>query len=201
MQNQTGRQQPLTIEQGANLVSLARLTLANHFGETTAPADAQRLNLQLADPVFQACCGTFVTLRLNNQLRGCIGSLTANAPIVSGVRDNALNAAFHDPRFSPLRKKELDQVHIEVSVLSEPAPLVYTDADHLLSSLRPGIDGVIIKKGPTSATFLPQVWEQLPQPESFLSHLCMKAGLPAEGWREGDLTVLVYQVQYFEEDR
>jgi AmmeMemoRadiSam system protein A len=121
--------------------------------------------------------------------------------MVAGVRDNALNAAFHDPRFSPLRKKELDQVHIEVSVLSEPVPLAYTDTDDLLSRLRPGTDGVIIKKGLASATFLPQVWEQLPQPEAFLSHLCMKAGLPAGQWRGGDLTVLAYQVQYFEETR
>lgn len=201
MQNQTNKRQPLTVEQGANLLSLARQTLSGHFGEAAAPADDQHLKMRLADPAFQACCGTFVTLKMDNQLRGCIGNLSATAPIVSGVRDHALNAAFHDPRFSPLRKRELDQVHIEVSVLSEPAPLAYTDADDLLSSLRPGTDGVIIKKGLASATFLPQVWEQLPQPESFLSHLCMKAGLPADEWREGDLMVLVYQVQYFEEDR
>jgi AmmeMemoRadiSam system protein A len=162
---------------------------------------ANDLETRLADQALQACCGTFVTLKMDDQLRGCIGSLSATAPIVSGVRDNALNAAFHDPRFSPLSKRELDRVQIEVSVLSEPVPLAYTDADDLLSRLRPGIDGVIIKKGLASATFLPQVWEQLPQPEPFLSHLCMKAGLPADGWREGDLTVLVYQVQYFEEER
>ena len=121
--------------------------------------------------------------------------------MVAGVRDNARNAAFHDPRFSPLGKRELDALQIEVSVLSEPVPLAYTDADDLLARLRPGIDGVIIKKGSASATFLPQVWEQLPQPEPFLSHLCAKAGLPAEQWRKGDLKVRVYQVQYFEEAR
>ena len=127
--------------------------------------------------------------------------MSATVPIVSGVRENAINAAFHDPRFSPLKKKELDAVHIEVSVLSEPVPLAYTDADDLVAKLRPGIDGVILKKGHASATFLPQVWEQLPKPEQFLSHLCMKAGLPADQWREGDVTVLAYQVQYFEETR
>jgi AmmeMemoRadiSam system protein B/AmmeMemoRadiSam system protein A len=201
MINQTDNRQPLTADQGAALVSLARQTLAGHFGETTTPDEGQDLETRLADQALQACCGTFVTLKMDDQLRGCIGSLSATAPIVSGVRDNALNAAFHDPRFSPLRRKELDRVQIEVSVLSEPVPLPYTDADDLLSRLRPGIDGVIIKKGLASATFLPQVWEQLPRPEPFLSHLCMKAGLPADGWREGDLTVLVYQVQYFEEER
>jgi AmmeMemoRadiSam system protein A len=95
----------------------------------------------------------------------------------------------------------LEAVHIEVSVLSEPILLAYTDADDLLARLRPGIDGVIIKRGFASATFLPQVWDQLPQQEPFLSHLCLKAGLPADQWREGDLEVQVYQVQYFEEDR
>jgi AmmeMemoRadiSam system protein A len=100
-----------------------------------------------------------------------------------------------------LGKKELDTVDIEVSVLSEPVPLAYRDAEDLKAKLQPGIDGVIIKKGTASATFLPQVWEQLPQPEPFLSHLCLKAGLPAGRWRKGDLTVLVYQVQYFEEAR
>ncbi|MBC2711269.1 MAG: AmmeMemoRadiSam system protein B [Desulfosarcina sp.] len=201
MQNKTDANQPLTLQQGAALVALARQTLAGHFGETITPAESQNLKTALADQALQARCGTFVTLKSNNQLRGCIGSLSATAPLVSGVRDNALNAAFHDPRFSPLRKTELDAVHIEVSVLTEPVPLAYTDADDLLSKLRPGIDGVIIKKGFASATFLPQVWEQLPQPEQFLSHLCMKAGLPAGQWREGDLTVQVYQVQYFEEAR
>ena len=201
MQKRTDNRQPLTPQQGAVLVALARQTLVRHFGDTISPADAQRMEALLADQALQDSCGTFVTLKIDNQLRGCIGSLSATAPLLDGVRDNALNAAFHDPRFSPLGKKELDGVHIEVSVLSEPVLLTYTDADDLVARLRPGIDGVIIKKGFASATFLPQVWEQLPQPEAFLSHLCVKAGLPAGQWREGDLEVRVYQVQYFEEAR
>jgi AmmeMemoRadiSam system protein A len=194
---QTNR--PLTQKQGAALVTLARQTLDRHFGKTIASTDSQSLQKLLADEALQARCGTFVTLKINNQLRGCIGSLSSSASIVSGVRDNALNAALHDPRFSPLKKSELSTVHLEVSVLSEPLSLAYTDADDLLSKLRPGIDGVIIKKGSASATFLPQVWEQLPRPEAFLSNLCTKAGLSADQWKEGDLTVLTYQVQYFEE--
>jgi MEMO1 family protein len=181
------------------LVALARQTLARNLSRTLPPAEVQNLEARLADPAFQARSGTFVTLKINHRLRGCIGSLSANASLADGVRDNAINAAFHDPRFSPLTSAELDAVQVEVSVLSEPAPLDYTDADDLLSKLKPGTDGVILKKGYASATFLPQVWEQLPQPEAFLSNLCMKAGLSADRWRQGDLTVLVYQVQYFQE--
>ena len=201
MQNQNDDHEPLTPEQGAALVALARQTLKGHFGETTAPTDAQELETRLANQAFQACCGTFVTLKIGGQLRGCIGSLSATESMIAGVRDNVLNAAFHDPRFSPLGKRELDTVQIEVSVLSEPVLLAYTDADDLLARLKPGVDGVIINKGSASATFLPQVWQQLPQPEPFLSHLCLKAGMPADQWRKGDLKVRVYQVQYFEEAR
>jgi AmmeMemoRadiSam system protein A len=190
---------PLTSSQGMTLVALARQTLARDLGRTIPPAEVQGLEARLADPAFQARCGTFVTLKIDHRLRGCIGSLSADASLAAGVRENARNAAFHDPRFSPLTSAELDALQIEVSVLSEPVRLAYTDADDLLSKLNPGIDGVILKKGYASATFLPQVWEQLPQPEAFLSNLCMKAGLSADRWRQGDLTVLVYQVQYFEE--
>jgi len=192
--------QALSPKQGAALVALARRTLAGHFGETFSPDETRKLDAQLADPALQTPSGTFVTLKIDNQLRGCIGSLAATAPIVEGVRENALNAALHDPRFPPLKKKELDTVQIEVSVLTEPVALEYSDADDLVAKLKPGVDGVIIKRGYASATFLPQVWEQLPRTESFLSHLCMKAGLPADQWREGDLTVMVYGVQYFEEE-
>lgn len=201
MQHPTDTRQALSPEQGAALVALARQTLSGHFDQTITPADRQHPETRLADQALQAHCGTFVTLKSNNQLRGCIGSLSATVPIVSGVRENALNAALHDPRFSPLKKRELESVHIEVSVLSDPVPMSYSDADELLAKLKPGLDGVIIRKGYASATFLPQVWEQLPDPEPFLSHLCMKAGLPADQWRKGDLAVLVYRVQYFEEDR
>jgi len=200
MQSSSDDSQALTPEQGAALVALARRTLAGHYGENFPSDEVRQLDAHLADPELQTRCGTFVTLKIDNQLRGCIGSLAATAKMVDGVRDNALNAAFHDPRFSPLKKKELDAVQIEVSVLTEPVELEYTDAEDLLAKLKPGVDGLIIKRGYASATFLPQVWEQLPRPESFLSHLCMKAGLPSDQWREGDLTVLVYGVQYFEEE-
>ncbi len=201
MPKESENHQTLTPEQGDALVKLARQTLARHFGQPIEAKANKSLEAQLEDRALQARCGTFVTLKIDNQLRGCIGSLATSAPLTIGVRDNAINAAFHDPRFPPLSRKELDQVHIEVSVLTEPVALDYGDADDLLGKLRPGIDGVILRKGGASATFLPQVWDQLPQPEQFLTHLCMKAGLPASRWRKGDLEIKIYQVQYFEETR
>ena len=120
--------------------------------------------------------------------------------LLEGVKRNAVNAAFRDPRFARLDAQELDKVDIEVSILTDPHPLEYRDSKDLLSKLRPNVDGVILRKGKASATFLPQVWEQLPRPEKFLSHLCSKAGLPASEWQKGTLEILTYQVQYFEED-
>jgi AmmeMemoRadiSam system protein A len=98
-----------------------------------------------------------------------------------------------------LTDKELDQTEIEVSILTEPRPLEYQSRQDLTKKLRVKVDGVIIRKGHASATFLPQVWEQLPQPEEFLSHLCLKAGLPSDAWKDPEVEILTYQVQYFEE--
>ncbi len=187
----------LTAEQGQALVKLARQTLLERFGRTSELESD--LEDRLRDPVFDRRCGTFVTLTIDGNLRGCIGTLEGYEPLVEGVRRNAINAAFHDPRFAPLSVQDLDRVRIEVSVLTQPSPLQYTDADDLIRKLRPGVDGVIISSGSASATFLPQVWDQLPEPESFLAHLCMKAGLSPDQWRKGGLEVKTYQVQYFEE--
>jgi len=191
--------QRLDAEKGKALVKLARSTLMEKFGRHLQPAEADQLRAALQDPSFQAPCGTFVTLKLRGQLRGCIGNLTTADPLADGVRHNAINAAFHDPRFSPLTEQELPQVEIEVSILTEPQPLEYTDGEELLRKLRPNVDGVIIRQGYASATFLPQVWEQLPKTEDFLNHLCQKAGLPRNAWKQSKLDVSTYQVQYFEE--
>jgi AmmeMemoRadiSam system protein B/AmmeMemoRadiSam system protein A len=191
----------LAPEKGQVLVKLARSTLMEKFGLPLPPAEADRMRSALSDASFQTRCGTFVTLKQNGRLRGCIGSLSASDPLAEGVRRNAINAAFHDPRFSPLTEKELGQVEIEVSVLTEPQPLPFSDPANLLRKLRPDIDGVIIRQGYASATFLPQVWEQLPQKEDFLGHLCLKAGLPRDAWKRGKLEVSTYQVQYFEEHK
>lgn len=188
-----------TEKQGQLLVKLARNTILK---ELTGKASDTGANWLIPDSYvdsFQANCGTFVTLKIHGQLRGCIGNLTATESVLDGIKRNAVNAAFNDPRFSPLTATELDQTDIEVSILTEPIPLVYQDGQDLIRKLRINVDGVIIRKGHRSATFLPQVWEQLPRPEDFLTHLCMKAGLPSDAWKGSGLEVLTYQVQYFEE--
>jgi len=189
----------LSPEQGRLLVKLARQTLMERLGRKVPQDNIDSLNEALADPCFQISCGTFVTLKIKGQLRGCIGNLTASESLISGIRRNALNAAFHDPRFAALSASELDRVEIEVSILTEPKPLNYRESADLLKKLRPKVDGVTICLGHASATFLPQVWEQLPNPQDFLSHLCMKAGLAADAWKNKKLEVSTYQVQYFEE--
>ncbi|HET98038.1 MAG TPA: AmmeMemoRadiSam system protein A [Desulfurivibrio alkaliphilus] len=183
-------------EDGLFLLALARAVIA------------ERLGLATAEPPLPPGCdaallgqrrGVFVTLKRNGQLRGCIGSLSPRQPLLDGVRQNALNAAFHDPRFPPLDAAELAELRIEVSVLTPLSPLDYTDGSELPSRLRAGRDGVLLEKGGCSATFLPQVWEQLPDPVDFLGHLCLKAGLPADAWRHERLRVQTYQVQSFGE--
>jgi len=111
-----------------------------------------------------------------------------------------VGAAFCDPRFPPLARQELERVHIEISVLTTPQPFPYTDAEDLVTRLRPHVDGLIIERGWHRATFLPQVWEKLPDPHEFLAHLCLKAGLPADDYRQPGLKVLAYQVEMFEEE-
>ncbi len=144
-------------------------------------------------------CGCFVTLHKAGSLRGCIGNIEATRSLLDGIKENALNAAFQDPRFSPLEVSELPTVNIEISVLSLPQELQYKSADDLLEKLKPGIHGVIIAKNWNSATFLPQVWQQLPQKRSFLEHLCQKAGLKKNCWQNGGLSVKVYTVEHFSE--
>lgn len=199
MSSTSASQIEISVEQGRALVALARQTLMTRFKQTIPPDRKAQIEARLRDPALLVRCGTFVTLKTGGQLRGCIGSLVGREPLVEGVRTNALNAAFHDPRFRPLTVKELDKVSIEVSVLTAPQPLDYDDAEDLVAKLRPRVDGVTIRKGFAGATFLPQVWEQLPDAPTFLSHLCLKAGLAGEAWRQGDLEVETYQVQYFEE--
>jgi uncharacterized protein len=188
----------LSQEQGQLLVRLARQRIEEQLGlEPTAPVD----EADLQDPVLQEHRGIFVTLHAKNkELRGCIGSLAAGESIVDGVGRHALNAAFDDHRFSPVAPAELAHIQVEVSVLTNPEPLEPADEANLLHRLRPGRDGVILQgPGGASATFLPQVWRQLPVPEQFLGHLCRKAGLAEQAWRAGTLRFSVYQVQSFEE--
>lgn len=187
----------LTEQHGTVLITLARQTIAEQLGLRPTPRLSADL---LADPALQARRAVFVTLNKRGQLRGCIGSLAGVESIVDGVRRHALNAAFHDHRFAPVSTEEIEELKIDVSVLTEPEPLAYQDADDLAAKLRPGIDGVILRDpSGASATFLPQVWEQLPEAEDFLCHLCRKAGLLPHAWRRQHLAVHTYQVQYFKE--
>lgn len=120
---------------------------------------------------------TFVTLTLYGKLRGCIGSIIAHRPLIDDLISNAQSAAFNDPRFSPLSLEEFDKVKIEVSLLSDPEAVEYRDADELSRIIRPGQDGVVLRLGNYQATFLPQVWEELSDFDSFFTHLGMKAGI------------------------
>jgi AmmeMemoRadiSam system protein A len=183
----------LTKDQGASLVQLARRSIGRKLGRRDEiPV--------LHDDALCRKSGTFVTLKIRGQLRGCIGNLEPADSIVDSIERNSLNAAFHDFRFSPLTPDELDRVSIDISILTPATLLAYSDGDDLLRKLRPGIDGVILSHGHAGATFLPQVWEQLPQPERFLGHLCRKAGLPERTWCDGHPEIRIYQVQCFEEE-
>jgi AmmeMemoRadiSam system protein A len=186
----------LTEEEGRQLLKVAKETIRQALFGSESEGSPE----PVSSPKFSERHGTFVTLTINRGLRGCIGHIIPQETLIEGVRVNALNAAFRDPRFRPLSKKEFEQIKIEVSVLTEPRPLVYSNAADLLQKLRPRTDGVIIKQGYHQATFLPQVWEQLGDKKAFLTHLCMKAGLSGDAWQHEELEVLTYQVQAFEEE-
>ena len=187
----------LSEDEGKHLLGIARETIKNRLYNLQEP----KIDWKDTPEIFQRRLGTFVTINIEGYLRGCIGHIIPREPLVEGIKENAINAAFRDPRFPPLTREEFDRIEIEISILTSPKELSYADHRDLLKKLRPGIDGLIIKKGPYEATFLPQVWEQLPSKEEFLSHLCLKAGLSAESWKTEKLQVSTYQVQAFEEEK
>ncbi|NSW51554.1 MAG: AmmeMemoRadiSam system protein A [Anaerolineae bacterium] len=143
---------------------------------------------------------SFVTLTKSGNLRGCIGTLKAYQPLVQDVCEHAIAAALEDYRFSPVTRPELDELEIEISYLTEASRVSYNQHGELLQKIRRGEDGVILKDGHRQATFLPQVWEQLPTHEEFLSHLCMKMGARKDAWKTHKLEVEVYQVYHFSEN-
>jgi len=186
----------LTEEEGKHLVEMARKTIEKALFNPKNKSEPDPVKF----PKFQERRGTFVTITMNGALRGCIGHIIPQESLVESIRVNAMNAAFRDPRFRPLSQSEFEKIKIEVSILTEPTPLAYTDANDLLGKLKPGTDGLIIRKGYHQATFLPQVWEQLPNKKEFLTHLCLKAGLAGDAWVNEALEVYTYQVQAFEEE-
>ena len=127
---------------------------------------------------------SFVTLETNHELRGCIGTLCAHQPLVLDVAQNAFSAAFCDPRFCPLTAEEYPLLTKHISVLSIPEPMQFDSEESLLSQLRPGIDGLILSEKGCRGTFLPSVWDSLSDPQEFLQHLKMKAGLPPTYWSD-----------------
>ena len=145
--------------------------------------------------------GCFVTLHKRGVLRGCIGTIEPQKSLLEGVEENAINAAFGDPRFPAMTAEELEDIEIEVSVLTMPRVLEYKNADDLKATLRPGVHGVILSRGWKRSTFLPQVWEQLPNVEDFLRHLCNKAGMERKCWTDTNTVVRVYEAEYFSEKR
>jgi len=186
----------LTSEERNTLLKLARETIEARARRRDVP----KVDLQAAPESLARDGASFVTLTKAGSLRGCIGSLEARRPLILDVQENAISAAFNDPRFPPLSARELAAVQVEVSVLSAPEPLAYAGAEDLIAKLRPDVDGVVIERDWRRATFLPQVWEKLPDPHEFLEHLCLKAGLSSDAYRRPGLDVYTYQVEKFEED-
>ena len=186
----------LTFEEQQTLLRMARDAMERGVrGEKLMPLDKSTLSPRLREEG-----ASFVTLTLDGQLRGCIGGLEARQSLAEDVRQHAVAAALEDPRFHPVSERELNGIQIEVSRLTRPHPLEYKDANDLLSQLRPHVDGVILHDGIYHrGTFLPQVWEKIPDPAEFLNNLCYKMGVSKNLWRNKHLDVLTYQVEEFHE--
>ncbi|BAN35574.1 AMMECR1 domain-containing protein [Sulfuricella denitrificans skB26] len=180
----------MSIEKGRILIPIARSTISRALGrEMQANEDAEWLR------ELGAC---FVTLTQHGDLRGCIGSLEAHRPLLDDVKANAYAAAFRDTRFSPLSLAELDYTEIEISLLSTMQPMIFHDEIDALAQLRPGVDGVVFECAGRRSTFLPQVWEQLPECGIFMTHLKRKAGLPPDFWAP-DVKLARYTVNKWKE--
>jgi len=176
------------------LLALARESI--QFGLTHGkPLSIEKQNYASPLQAIRAC---FVTLHQHGQLRGCIGNIEAHQPLVNDVVNNAFNAAFRDPRFPPLQDDEFEQLHIHIEILTPPQPMQFSSEQDLLTQLQPGKDGLIISDGVHRGTFLPSVWESLPDPEQFLLHLKNKAGVPADYWSDS-IIIQRYHTESFEE--
>ena len=160
-----------------------------------------RINLNDYSENLKENGASFVTLHTkhNNKLRGCIGSLEAYQPLILDVQVHSISAAMEDYRFPPVKFEEVDNLHIEISRLTPPIPIKYSNPEELPDLLRAGVDGVIIQDGFKRATFLPQVWQQLPDPKLFLSQLCSKMGVNSKLWQTKILEVSIYEVEEFQE--
>jgi AmmeMemoRadiSam system protein A len=185
----------LTPEEKKTLLSLARESLEQGVAGRTMPA----LDQDKLSPTLRALGASFVTLTIGGQLRGCIGALEPYQPLAEDVREHTVAAALEDPRFPPVSRPEVERIEIEISRLTLPRPLDYTDVEDLLAKLHPNRDGVILRDGFHRATFLPQVWEKIPDKSDFLDNLCYKMGAAPDTWRRKHLEVLIYEVEEFRE--
>lgn len=186
MFNHTQRQQ---------LLAIAQQSIENGLQQGRASV----VNVHAYDPLLQQHAASFVTLQKSGQLRGCIGTLEARQPLVKDVAQNAYAAAFRDPRFAPLDETEFALIDIHISVLSKSEKMHILSEQDLLSQLTPGKDGLILESGNHRGTFLPSVWEQLPEPKDFLKHLKIKAGMNADDWPD-DIQVSRYFTEAFGRD-
>jgi AmmeMemoRadiSam system protein A len=142
---------------------------------------------------------SFVTLTIREELRGCIGTLEANQPLILDVQEHAVAAAMEDYRFPVVREKELQMINIEISRLTPVHLMDYSTPEDLVSKIRVNVDGILIKASGRRATFLPQVWEKVQDTEQFLSQLCMKMGAPPDLWRGKHVQIYTYQVEKIKE--
>jgi AmmeMemoRadiSam system protein A len=163
--------------------------------ERALGADVQHGNKALW---LDAPAATFITLTKAGELRGCIGSLTAHRSLAEDIAANAV-AAMRDPRFAPVTREEMESIDIEVSLLTTPQPFFYLNEESAIAQLVPGEDGLVFEAEGKRATYLPQVWEQLPDPRDFLRELKVKAGLPADYW-SADVRLLRYGALKFKEE-
>jgi AmmeMemoRadiSam system protein A len=187
--------QPLTEAEKMILLRLARQTIERVVNGQSLPP----LKLDDYSALLRENGASFVTLTEDNDLRGCIGALETYQPLVQDVCEHAASAALDDYRFQPVTPREVSRLKIEISRLTTPQPFIYSQPAELITGLHPNIDGVIIRDGLHRATFLPQVWQKLPDPQSFLAHLCQKMGAPANLWQRKPLQVFIYQVEEFHE--
>lgn len=178
--------------QKTELLKLARASIQEGL-ENGRPL---RVDLQQYDPALTAKRASFVTLERGGQLRGCIGMLEAVRPLVRDIAENAFAAAFRDPRFPPLSAREYPDLDVHISILSPAESLQFVSEPDLIAQLQPGVDGLILQEGYRRGTFLPSVWEQLPDPAEFLRHLKQKAGLPADYW-SATLKLFRYRTEMF----
>lgn len=188
-------EQMLTDEERKILLRIARQALESAVrGQPVPKTDPSDLTAKLIEPG-----ASFVTLTIDEMLRGCVGTLEPYQSLAADVSEHAVAAGLQDFRFPPVQPEELNQIEIEVSRLTVPQPLNYDTPQSLIEHLRPGIDGVVLRDGMRRATFLPQVWEKLPDPVEFLEHLCAKMGADPGIWKRKKLEVLLYQVEEFHE--